>query len=566
MKFLSGHLGYALRDEQLQKNSRALVKYLTFLALVVALYSVAFHAIMIGIEGQDHSWITGVYWTLTVMSTLGFGDITFTSDLGRAFSILVLLSGIVLLLIVLPFAFIRYFYAPWLEAQLSNRVPTAVAPDMEGHVVFIEWDVVAQEMAPRLGADGIPFVVLAEDGAAAGALHADGVPTVRGNVDDIATFQRIRIDHARLLVLNRDDMMNTNVALTVRDVSQSVMVVAIAESEHSVDILYLGGCDHVLPLKKILGEQLANRVNGGHARAHVVGSYRNLLIAEFSAHGTPLVGRTLAESRLRDIAGVSVVGVWSRGQILAPRPDLELSELALPVVAGSREAIDRLNEFLFIYDTNWNPVIVLGGGKVGRAAASALKQRSVPVHMVERNPDLADKIGDLPDRLIIGDAADRDVMRQVGIEDAPSVLLTTNRDEANIFLAAYTRRLSPEAQIVSRITHDRNLPSIQRAGADLTLSYAHLGAERLLSLLHDRPPVILGYDLAFHDIPCPEGLVDKTLSESRIGERTGLIVIGLEVGRDLITDPQGSTRLAAGSTLLVIGSDAQVERFRELYG
>ncbi len=36
-------------------------------------------------EGQDHSWITGVYWTLTVMSTLGFGDITFATDLAAAF-------------------------------------------------------------------------------------------------------------------------------------------------------------------------------------------------------------------------------------------------------------------------------------------------------------------------------------------------------------------------------------------------------------------------------------------------------------------------------------------------
>jgi transaldolase / glucose-6-phosphate isomerase len=36
-------------------------------------------------EGREHSWITGVYWTLTVMSTLGFGDITFETDLGRLF-------------------------------------------------------------------------------------------------------------------------------------------------------------------------------------------------------------------------------------------------------------------------------------------------------------------------------------------------------------------------------------------------------------------------------------------------------------------------------------------------
>nr|MBF0222247.1 hypothetical protein [Desulfobulbaceae bacterium] len=33
-------------------------------------------------EGREFSWITGFYWTLTVMSTLGFGDITFQTDLG----------------------------------------------------------------------------------------------------------------------------------------------------------------------------------------------------------------------------------------------------------------------------------------------------------------------------------------------------------------------------------------------------------------------------------------------------------------------------------------------------
>ncbi|MDZ7778492.1 MAG: NAD-binding protein [Gemmatimonadota bacterium] len=565
MKFLSVHLGYALRDEDLRKNLRALLKYLLFLIAVIAVYSILFHVIMINVEGQDHSWITGIYWTLTVMSTLGFGDITFTTDLGRAFSVVVLMSGIILLLIVLPFAFIRYFYAPWLEAQIRKRVPDTVPPGTHGHVVFIDWDTISQDMAPRLAGEGIPYFVVTEEGTKASALYDDGIATVRGKVDDLETFERLNAGAARLIVLNRDDLMNTNVALTVRGVSADVPLVAFAENEHSVDILELGGCDHVLPLKRILGEQLANRVNAGHAQAHVIGRYRDLVIAEFSVHGTPLVGKTLQDSRLREIAGVSVLGLWERSQILPARPDVVFSDLALPVVAGSQEAIDRLDEFLYIYDTNWNPVIILGGGKVGRAAARSLKQRGIPVHMVERNPDLAERIGDLPDRLIIGDAADRDVMHAVGIENAPSVLLTTNRDETNIYLAAYTRRISPEAQIVSRITHDRNLPSIQRAGADLTLSYGTLGVETLLSLLHDRPTIILGQGIGFHDIPCPKALEGLTLVETEIGARTGLTVVGLEVEGALITDPDASSVLVPGCTLLTIGSEAQLEAFRKAY-
>jgi hypothetical protein len=51
--------------------------------VLVVVYTVIFHFLMLR-EGQRYSWITGAYWTLTVMSTLGFGDITFPSAACRA--------------------------------------------------------------------------------------------------------------------------------------------------------------------------------------------------------------------------------------------------------------------------------------------------------------------------------------------------------------------------------------------------------------------------------------------------------------------------------------------------
>ena len=47
----------------------------------------------------------------------------------------------------------------------------------------------------------------------------------------------------------------------------------------------------------------------------------------------------------------------------------------------------------------------------------------------------------------------------------------------NIYLAVYCRRLKPDLRIVSRITHERNVEAIHRAGADFVLSYTSLGAE-----------------------------------------------------------------------------------------
>src|SRR5688572_16786225 len=143
MKFLPSQLAYLTTDREARANLRALVKYLAFLAGLVGLYAVLFHLIKLNVEHEQHSWVTGLYWTLVVMTTLGFGDITFTSDTGRVFSILVLLSGVVFLLVMLPFLFIRLFYAPWLEARVRLRAPREVRPGTSGHVIIAEFDPIA---------------------------------------------------------------------------------------------------------------------------------------------------------------------------------------------------------------------------------------------------------------------------------------------------------------------------------------------------------------------------------------------------------------------------------------
>src|SRR5688500_9873469 len=163
MKFLSGQLSVMLAGGESRANLAALLKYFAFLLLLVIIYTVLFHLIMVHVEGREHSWITGLYWTLVVMTTLGFGDITFTSDLGRLFSIVVLLSGVVFLLVMLPFLFIRLFYAPWLEARIRLRAPREVPRGTSGHVIITESDPVAIGLVERLEASGIPYYIIEPD-------------------------------------------------------------------------------------------------------------------------------------------------------------------------------------------------------------------------------------------------------------------------------------------------------------------------------------------------------------------------------------------------------------------
>jgi voltage-gated potassium channel len=565
MKFLTTQISYFLNQNQIRRNINALLKYVLFVFGVIVVHTILFHVIMIYAEGRDFSWITGLYWTLTVMSTLGFGDITFESDVGRLFSIVVLLSGIVLLLIMLPFAFIRFFYAPWIEAQIHVQCPRAAPPGTTGHVIICRYDSIAPNLIKRLRHRGIPYFVIEPDSSAAIHLFNEGVSVVHGELDDRSTYELLLVRTARLIFANAADTTNTNITLTIREIAPDVPIIAAAENEDSIDILELSGATKVFPLKQMLGESLANRINAGGERVHIVRKLDDWLVAEFTVHNTSLEGSKVRDTHIRESTGANIVGIWEKGVLLPFDPDKTLSDSSVPVVVGKAEQISKLEELLSRNESETLPesVLVIGGGKVGCAAASALKQKGVTVFIVDCLEELREGLSKVADRVTIGDAADLETITRGGLNEASLVILSTNDDAVNIYLSIYCRRLNPALRIVSRITHEQNLEAIHRAGADFVLSYATLGAESVISVLHDREPVIMGEEVEFFTVDLPPQLAGQTLTQSSIGALTGLVVLAVESGGHINFTPSPSTVLTEGSQLTVLGTPVQLAVFRK---
>lgn len=264
MKSIGFILSY-LATPQARRSARILGWMLAALAVIVALYSVLFHVIM-DHEGQSFSWVTSVYWTLVTMSTLGYGDIAFESDLGRLYSLVVLLSGSVFILVLLPFTFIQFVFLPWMESTQRARAPRRVGDDVRDHVMF----------------------------TGTGAIES-----------------------------------------------------------------------------ALLGTALARRVLAPDGRSQVIGEFGELLVAEAAAPDD-LVGRSLAETRIRQRTGLTVGGVWERGALRVARPTTVLESSSILVLAGSRRQLDAYDELFTVEQARSGRVVVIGGGRVGRAVARHL--------------------------------------------------------------------------------------------------------------------------------------------------------------------------------------------------
>lgn len=548
MKSAAAQFFHFLRHPNSRRNIQLLERILLIFVIMVIFYSEVFYLLMRE-EGQNHSWFSGIYWVLTIMSTLGLGDIVFTTDIGKLFTIVVLLSGLLFLFFLLP-AFIQFFYAPWMEAQSSARISRYVPTNMSGHIILTQLDAVTKNLIKKLQRYHLPYVLVHSNFQEALHLHDQGYSVVLGSLDHPETVRNTKTDKAALVVSTASDAINTNVAFTVRQNCKDVPIVTTADADESVDILQLAGSTHVLRVHEMMGQFLARRANAGERTAHIIGQIDQLLIAEADVTWTPLVGKTLMESQLRQTIGMNVIGVWDRGWFEVAKSNTMIRSNTVLVMACSPEQLEAYNKNFGVGQKNKAPVVIIGGGRVGRVVARTLKQMNVDYRVIEKDPSRLKDNG----KYILGDAASLDVLEKAGLKQSTSVIITTHDDDTNIYLAIYFRRLRPDIQIISRSTLARNVDTLHRAGADFVVSYASMGANAIFNILKGSTELMVAEGLNVFKEKLPRPLWGKTLAESSIRSKTGCSVVAVNTGDSIQINFDPNQPLPENSEIILIGS------------
>jgi len=556
MKSLFSVLSTLIENPTSRTNLKALFRLLAVLLGLIVLNTVIFHVLMEW-EGQHYSWVTGVYWTMTVMTTLGFGDITFQGDLGRLFSIIVLVTGVMFMLVLLPFTFIQFFYAPWMRAQSASKAPRELPLSTKGHVILTHYGPVETALIPMLVQYHYPYVIICPTLQEALELDERGFKVGLGDLDDPETYRRMRIHAAAMLVTTRSDFVNTNVTFTARELAANIAIVASADSDSSRDVLELAGVTMVLRLEQMMGQALARRISIRDSNAHLIGGLDGLLIAEAAATGTALCGTTLAESGIRANTGVSVIGTWDHGRLSTAEPSLQIRDNTVLVLAGTKEQMDAYNS-TYNTEVRHDPkVLIVGGGRVGRATSRALQELGIFTSIIEK---IEDRVKEHPEA-VIGDATSLEILKKAKARDATTLIITTHDDDTNVALTIFFRKLRSNWQILTRSTLDRNVATLLRAGADLVLSYASMGANTVFNTLRGADHLLLAEGVNVFPAAIPASMARRRLCDLEIRGSSGCTVIAVESDGVRTVNPAADFELPAIGRMFLIGTLAAEEKF-----
>jgi Trk K+ transport system NAD-binding subunit len=206
-------------------------------------------------------------------------------------------------------------------------------------------------------------------------------------------------------------------------------------------------------------------------------------------------------------------------------------------------------------------VIIVGGGRVGRIANDNLREAGLSTTIIEKDPE---RVASHPD-VIPGDATRMDVLKAAKAREADTIIITSHDDDVNISLTIFFRRLRGNLQIITRCTLERNVRTLHRAGADLVLSSASMGANIIFNMIRQSDNLLLAEGVFVFPSPVPSSIADQPMSESAVRKETGCTIIAIEHNGERIVNPQPHCILPTGGTLLLVGTLEAEEKFLKLY-
>lgn len=312
--------------------------------LLLTVYILLFKYLMLfESQPENANAVTAIYWATTTIATVGYGDVVFTSLPGRIFSILVQITGILLISGFLA----TYVITPWMDRVIKFRLPRKILSSVEDHIIICGYNQLVETLIDELAEQDITFIIIEDEEELIKELVYRDIPCIFGAPSDRQTLTNAGIEKARVLIANKSDERNANIVLTAREF-QHLSIIAIVEDRSNSKYLKYAGADMVVSPKSMFG-QFIGRKAVDRLVSRVTGTteiFKGVHITEFPVYlKSPLIGKTVKEVSSQRLTGARIVGIWKSGNLsFNPEESDVIRGNSVLLAVGTPEELSKLKK------------------------------------------------------------------------------------------------------------------------------------------------------------------------------------------------------------------------------
>ncbi|NHM33789.1 potassium channel family protein [Neobacillus terrae] len=171
-----------------------------FFPFVIFYILIAAH-IILTIEPQTfHNYLTSVYWVITTLSTIGFGDYAPVTASGKAFTIVLYVTGIGFVSVLIG-KIIRSIYN--IE---KLRVGGKMKYTGKNHIILIGWSNKSREAIEEILKSDSKIDIVIIDHLEKSPLDEDRLYYVRGDATDEETLNRANVSKAKGVIIFAEEI------------------------------------------------------------------------------------------------------------------------------------------------------------------------------------------------------------------------------------------------------------------------------------------------------------------------------------------------------------------------
>ncbi len=295
-------------------SRKPILVYVAAVVNLTIIYSLIFiYLAKIEHQPEHANLITAIYWAISSMTTVGYGDVVLHSNIGKIFSVLVQLSGVVMIFgLMFPLVI-----TPWLERTIKVMLPLQAPEDMTKHIIICGYNRLVETLIDELKEHGISFIIVENDEHLIHELMEKEIPCIFGSASDEEVLENANIKTARLVIANDTDEENANIILTAREFTD-LEIIAIVEDSSNEKYLKYAGASRVVSPKTLIGRFIGKKAVDPFT-SRLTGAtefFEGVSIVEFPIYpNSQLIGNTLGTSAIRERTGANVVGIWKSGSL-----------------------------------------------------------------------------------------------------------------------------------------------------------------------------------------------------------------------------------------------------------